>query len=66
MDIAEAKKFAKNKIAADDMLLQVRNVIQETKWAKQNMREGFTETFSPLIEYKSLLKRVLMISKMPL
>ena len=57
MDIAEAKKFAKNKIAADDMLLQVRNVIQETKWAKQNMREGFTETFSPLIESQESIKK---------
>ena len=39
------------------MLLQVRNVIQETKWAKQNMREGFTETFSPLIESQESIKK---------
>ena len=57
MDIEEAKKFARNKIAADDMLLQVRNVIKETKWQKQDMREGFKETFKPLIKSQDSIKK---------
>ena len=49
MDIEELKKFAKNKIEADDLTKQVRQRIKETIWEKQNLREGFTETFKPLI-----------------
>ena len=49
MDIEEIKKYAKNKIEADDLTKQVRRQIKETTWDKQNKREGFTETFKPLI-----------------
>ena len=49
MDIEEIKKYAKNKIEADDLTKQVRQRIKETTWEKQNMREGFSETFKPLI-----------------
>ena len=49
MDIEELKKFAKNKIEADDLAKQVRRRIKETTWDKQNKREGFSETFKPLI-----------------
>ena len=57
MDIEEAKKFARDKIAADDMLLQVRNVIKERKWEKQDMREGFKQTFKPLIKSQDSIKK---------
>ena len=43
------KKYAKNKIEADDLINQVRQRIKETIWDKQNKREGFSETFQPLI-----------------
>ena len=43
------KKYSKNKIEADDLIKQVRQRIKETTWDKQNQREGFTETFKPLI-----------------
>ena len=43
------KKYSKNKIEADDLIKQVRQQIKETTWEKQNLREGFTETFRPLI-----------------
>ena len=43
------KKYSKNKIEADDLIKQVRQQIKETIWEKQNMREGFSETFKPLI-----------------
>ena len=41
MDIQEARKFAKNKIEADALTKQVREIIKITKLQKQNMREGF-------------------------
>ena len=49
MDIEKLKKLAKNKIEAEDLTKQVRERIKETIWDKQNKREGFTETFKPLI-----------------
>ena len=49
MDIEEIKKYAKNKIEAGELTKQVRQQIKETTWEKQNQREGFTETFKPLI-----------------
>ena len=49
MDIEEMKKYSQNKIEADNLLKQVRQRIKETTWEKQNLREGFTETFKPLI-----------------
>ena len=49
MDIEEMKKYAKNKIEADNLIKQVRQRIKETIWDKQNKREGFSETFRPLI-----------------
>ena len=49
MDIEELKKLAKKKIEAEDLTKQVRQRIKETTWAKQNQREGFSETFKPLI-----------------
>ena len=49
MDIEEMKKYSQNKIEADNLIKQVRKRIKETTWEKQNLREGFTETFKPLI-----------------
>ena len=56
MDIEEYKKLARNKIEADALTRQVRDVIKITKWQKQNMREGFKETFKPLIESQDSVK----------
>ena len=63
MDIEEVKKFAKNKIEADALTQQVRDVIKITKWEKQDAREGFKETFKPLIKSQESIKKVLMSSK---
>ena len=57
MDIEEYKKLARNKIEADSLAQQVRDVIKETKWQKQNMREGFKETFKPLIKSQDSIKK---------
>ena len=57
MDIEEAKKFAINKIESDSITKQVRDIIKITKWQKQDMREGFKETFQPLIESQDMIKK---------
>ena len=57
MDIEEAKKFARNKIEADTLTQQVRDVIKITKWQKQDAREGFKETFKPLIKSQESIKK---------
>ena len=57
MDIEEYKKLAKNKLEADALTKQVRDVIKTTKWQKQDMREGFKETFKPLIKSQDSIKK---------
>ena len=57
MNIEEYKKLAKNKIEADALTKQVRDVIKTTKWQKQDMREGFKETFKPLIKSQDSIKK---------
>ena len=49
MDIQKIINYSQNKIEADDLTKQVRRQIKETAWEKQNQREGFSETFKPLI-----------------
>ena len=57
MDVEEAKKFARDKIEADALTQQVRDVIKITKWQKQDAREGFKETFKPLIKSQDSIKK---------
>ena len=57
MDVEEYKKLARNKIEADALTREVRDVIKITKWQKQNMREGFKETFKPLIKFQDSIKK---------
>ena len=57
MDIDEYKKLARNKLKADALTKQVRDVIKITKWQKQDAREGFKETFKPLIESQDSVKK---------
>ena len=47
----------RNKIEADALTKQVRDVIKITKWQKQDMREGFRETFKPLIKSQDSIKK---------
>ena len=49
MDVEEIRKLARNKIEADALTKEVRDRIKTTIWEKQNAREGFSETFKPLI-----------------
>ena len=57
MDIEEYKKLAKNKLEADALTKQVRDVIKLTKWQKQDAREGFKESFKPLIKSQDSIKK---------
>ena len=50
MDIEETKKLIKNKIESENLVKKVRDVIKTTNWQKQDSREGFKESFKPLIE----------------
>ena len=57
MDIEEYKKLARNKIETEALTQQVRDIIKITKWQKQDMREGFKETFQPLLESQDMIKK---------
>ena len=50
MDLEQMKKFIKKKIESDNVSKEVRDIIKITNWQKQDSREGFTESFKPLIE----------------
>lgn len=64
MNVEEYKKLARNKIKAEALTKQVRDIIKTTKWQKQDLKEGFKETFKPhLLNLKIAFKKVLMRSK---
>ena len=56
MNIEETKKIIQNKIQADEAAREVRSQIKSYIHEKQNVREGFTETFKPLIETSEKVK----------
>ena len=56
MNIKETKKIIQNKIQADKAARQVRSQIKTYIHEKQNAREGFEETFKPLIETSEKVK----------
>ena len=57
MDLEETKKIIRNKIEADEAAREVRSHIKTYIHEKQNVREGFTETFKPLIETSESVKK---------
>ena len=56
MNIEETKKIIQNKIQADEAAREVRSQIKTYIHEKQNVREGFKETFKPLIETSEKVK----------
>ena len=56
MNIEEAKKIIQDKIQADEAAREVRKNIKSYVHQKQDAREGFTETFKPLIETSEKVK----------
>ena len=56
MDLEETKKIIQNYIKADEAAREVRSQIKSYIHEKQNLREGFTETFKPLIETSEAVK----------
>ena len=56
MDLEETQKIIQNKIKAGEMMREVRSQIKSYIDEKQNLREGFKETFKPLIESQEAVK----------
>ena len=56
MDLEETKKIILNKIEADEAAREVRSQVKSYIHEKQNLGEGFTETFKPLIETSEAVK----------
>ena len=56
MNIEEAKRIIQDKIQADEAAREVRKNIKSYVHQKQDAREGFTETFKPLIETSEKVK----------
>ena len=57
MDVEEYKKLERNKIEAEALTKQVRDIIKTTKWQKQDLKEGYKETFKPLIKSQDSIKK---------
>ena len=56
MNLEETKKIIENKIEAEALTENVRNQIKTYIDQKQNVREGFKETFQPLIASQDAVK----------
>ena len=56
MNLEEAKKIIENKIEAETLTRNVRSQIKSYIDQKQNLREGFKETFQPLIASQVAVK----------
>ena len=56
MDLEETKNIIQNKIEADETAREIRSQIKSYIHEKQNLREGFTETFKPLIQTSEAVK----------
>ena len=56
MNLEETKKIIQNKIEAEALTKNVRSQIKTYIHQKQNGREGFKETFQPLIESQDKVK----------
>ena len=56
MNLEETKKIIENKIEAEALTRNVRSQIKSYTDQKQNAREGFKETFEPLIESQEAVK----------
>ena len=56
MNFEETKKIIQNKIEAEALTRNVRSQIKTHIDQKQNVREGFKETFQPLIESQEAVK----------
>ena len=56
MDVEKIKMIIQDKIEADEAAREVRKRIKAYIHQKQDVREGFTETFKPLIETSEKVK----------
>ena len=58
MNLEETKKIIESKNEAGDLIRKLRSQIKSYVDQKQNLREGFTETFKPLIETQEAVKTI--------
>ena len=56
MNLEETKKIIQNEIEAEALTKNVRSQIKTFTDQKQNVREGFKETFQPLIKSQDAVK----------
>ena len=56
MNLEETKKIIRNEIEVEALTKNVRSQIKSYIHEKQNVREGFKETFQPLIESQDKVK----------
>ena len=59
MDLEETKKIIESEIEAGELTREVRSQIKTYIDQKQNLREGFKETFQPLIETQEAVKAII-------
>ena len=59
MDLERIKKLSDSKVKAGNITKQVRNAIKEYKGAKQDIHEGLSETFKPIVDVQKETKRQL-------
>ena len=57
MNLEETKKIIQNKLEAEALTKNVRSQIKSYIHVKQNLREGFKETFQPLIASQDAVKK---------
>ena len=65
MDLEETKKIIESKIEAEAATKNVRSKIKSYIGEKQNLREGFKETFKPPIKSQRCTKNCLYTTPLP-
>ena len=56
MNLEETKKIIESEIEAEALMRNVKSQIKSYRYEKQNLREGFKETFEQLIESQDAVK----------
>ena len=57
MDISQFQKISNSKIEAGREIRAVRNDLKEYKEAKQDVQEGLSETFKPIIDVQKSVQK---------
>ena len=63
MDLQRLKQLSEAKIKAGTITKQVRDTLKEYKHDKQDLQQGLSETFKPIIKLKRKQNKQLMKNK---